>query len=318
MFGEWEDDDIKNMTQEEKDAELKYLREIRDLKEKINKLALEEKQFQAEVEAIRGDGMAQRKIELKMAEELLEIKNQAATLEGSAEQAAALKRQEELEKALEHLGITAANVTEKFAELKRETSDMAQEGDRAGEQFFGGIASHLGMATTAGGDFITKLNVNIKICIIRDPLERFISAYENRILFHKDRKFYEYSVDKVLCELNNGNFRNRHFLPQTFFLGENLDYFTHVFKLNQLEQLCKVLEIFFNVDKIKIPHLQTGKNKKIKLSKYKFEKIHTIYKKDYISFGIKSGGCSGFQYILEPCNEPPNKLDEACGTDLCP
>lgn len=38
--------------------------------------------------------------------------------------------------------------------------------------------------------------------------------------------------------------------------------------------------------------------------------INKQYKKDYISFGIKSGGCSGFQYILEPCNEPPNKLDE--------
>ncbi len=64
------------------------------------------------------------------------------------------------------------------------------------------------------------LNVNYKICIIRDPIDRFISAYENRILFHKDRKFHEYTVDKVIYELNKGNFRNRHFLPQTFFLGK--------------------------------------------------------------------------------------------------
>ena len=35
--------------------------------------------------------------------------------------------------------------------------------------------------------------------------------------------------------------------------------------------------------------------------------INKQYKKDYISFGIKSGGCSGFQYILEPCNKKPNK-----------
>ena len=33
--------------------------------------------------------------------------------------------------------------------------------------------------------------------------------------------------------------------------------------------------------------------------------INKQYKKDYISFGIKSGGCSGFQYILEPCNKKP-------------
>lgn len=38
--------------------------------------------------------------------------------------------------------------------------------------------------------------------------------------------------------------------------------------------------------------------------------INKQYKKEYIEFGIKSGGCSGFQYILQPCNNPPNKLDE--------
>lgn len=26
------------------------------------------------------------------------------------------------------------------------------------------------------------------------------------------------------------------------------------------------------------------------------------YNSTYIKFGLKSGGCSGFQYVLEPCN----------------
>lgn len=38
--------------------------------------------------------------------------------------------------------------------------------------------------------------------------------------------------------------------------------------------------------------------------------INNVHKKKYISFGIKSGGCSGFQYTLNPCNEKPSKLDE--------
>ena len=32
-------------------------------------------------------------------------------------------------------------------------------------------------------------------------------------------------------------------------------------------------------------------------------KIKTEYNTRYIFFGVKSGGCSGFQYVLEPCNK---------------
>ena len=38
--------------------------------------------------------------------------------------------------------------------------------------------------------------------------------------------------------------------------------------------------------------------------------INNTYQKKYILFGMKSGGCSGFQYILEPCDKKPEKLDE--------
>ena len=34
-----------------------------------------------------------------------------------------------------------------------------------------------------------KMNVDERACIIRDPIERFISAYKNRILYHKDNEF---------------------------------------------------------------------------------------------------------------------------------
>ena len=30
----------------------------------------------------------------------------------------------------------------------------------------------------------------------------------------------------------------------------------------------------------------------------------------YILFGLKSGGCSGFEYIVEPSDTPPQKNDE--------
>ena len=40
-------------------------------------------------------------------------------------------------------------------------------------------------------------------------------------------------------------------------------------------------------------------------------KLNKIHKTKYISFGIKSGGCSGFEYILKPAAMIlRNKLDE--------
>ena len=64
-----------------------------------------------------------------------------------------------------------------------------------------------------------KVDVDIKCCITRNPIDRFISSYKNRILFHRDVGFNDHSVDMILDKLQVGLFENKHFLPQSFFLG---------------------------------------------------------------------------------------------------
>ena len=127
-----------------------------------------------------------------------------------------------------------------------------------------------------------KVKANIRICIIREPILRFISTYENRILFHKDKKFRDLSVDQVLLELIKGNFLNKHFLPQNYFLGNDLSYFTNIFKINELEKLATLFKGFFLVKNIKTPHLQTNKNESISLSKSQKIAIREIYSDDYV------------------------------------
>ena len=51
-----------------------------------------------------------------------------------------------------------------------------------------------------------KKNVDIKCCIVRDPIKRFISAYKNRILFHRDVQFKDHSIDMILDKLEINNF----------------------------------------------------------------------------------------------------------------
>ena len=90
-----------------------------------------------------------------------------------------------------------------------------------------------------------KINVDIKCCIVRDPIKRFISAYKNRILYHRDTQFKDHSVDMILTKLENNNFENRHFLPQVYFLGEDLSYYTFWSTTEDLSFFAEQVNDFF-------------------------------------------------------------------------
>ena len=126
-----------------------------------------------------------------------------------------------------------------------------------------------------------KINVDIKCCIIRDPIKRFISAYKNRILYHRDIQFKDHSVDMILEKLENNNFENRHFLPQVYFLGEDLSYYTFWSTTENLSFFVEQVNDFFS-RKINFPKIQTGGSDiKIKLTKSQISKIEKIYAKDF-------------------------------------
>ena len=126
-----------------------------------------------------------------------------------------------------------------------------------------------------------KINVDIKCCIVRDPIKRFISAYKNRILYHRDIQFKDHSVDMILEKLENNNFENRHFLPQVYFLGEDLSYYTFWSTTENLSFFVEQVNDFFS-RKINFPKIQTGGSDiKIKLTKSQISKIEKIYAKDF-------------------------------------
>ena len=126
-----------------------------------------------------------------------------------------------------------------------------------------------------------KINVDIKCCIIRDPIKRFISAYKNRILYHRDIQFKDHSVDMILEKLENNNFENRHFLPQVYFLGEDLSYYTFWSTTEEVSFFAEQVNDFFS-RKIIFPKIQIGGSDiKIKLTSLQISKIEKIYSKDF-------------------------------------
>ena len=126
-----------------------------------------------------------------------------------------------------------------------------------------------------------KIKVDYKCCLVRNPLERFISAFKNRILFHKDIAFMEHSIDKILEKLENNLFENKHFLPQNYFLGNSLNYFSFYSDVENNKIFVEKVNDFFE-KKIKFPRLQVGGSKNnIELKKYQINRLKKIYEDDY-------------------------------------
>ena len=126
-----------------------------------------------------------------------------------------------------------------------------------------------------------KMNVDIKCCIVRDPIKRFISTYKNRILFHKDKNFFNHSIDLIIEKLENNLIENKHFLPQTYWLGNNLSYFTFIGKTNDLSDFINNINKFFGQN-IRFPWIQTGGKKiNVHLNSDQQNKIKKIYEEDY-------------------------------------
>lgn len=127
----------------------------------------------------------------------------------------------------------------------------------------------------------SKADSTFKCCIIRCPIERFLSAYKNRILYHKDDAFKNLSIDKVIENLINNNIENLHFLPQTYYLGNNLKYFDCCVDIKNIQKFIDYVNNFFGIEK-EFPKLQTGGNNNIvDLTAKQIENLKKIYFDDY-------------------------------------
>ena len=130
-----------------------------------------------------------------------------------------------------------------------------------------------------------KIDVDEKCCIIRDPIKRFVSAYKNRILYHKDAAFQNLDIDEIIEKLENSLFDNRHFLPQSYWLGDDLKYFTIISNISNMEAFINGVNNFFQ-NKIEFPRIQTGGVVgNIDLTNSQITKLKKIYSSDYDLIG---------------------------------
>jgi hypothetical protein len=181
MFGEWEepDDPTGNETKGLKDKET-TLKAIKDLIKDANEETLRSLELDKNVAALHGDRMAGLLAQKEQLERLIKIRNMS--LEQISQMSEAEKEQrkssmdllDQLEKQMVNYGETAE---EQLANLSKATDKIARDGAAAGQAFFGGIATKLGMASKASDTFLGKLGT--MATKMQDPkfTKNFISKF---------------------------------------------------------------------------------------------------------------------------------------------
>jgi hypothetical protein len=134
-----------------------------------------------------------------------------------------------------------------------------------------------------------EVNSPIKACVKRDPVSRFLSCYTDKVL---REGVINASIDDLLNDwsrlksgrqdpLNPGTYYlENHFLPQSYYLGENKDYYDFVFDVK--ETSTKIKSFLEEKLDIELPELHTRKqSKKPEVTEEQVEKIKEIYAVDY-------------------------------------
>jgi hypothetical protein len=135
------------------------------------------------------------------------------------------------------------------------------------------------------------INQKIRFTIVRDPIERFISAYTNRILFHKQPDVsylgIDYFIDNIQELMNKPEYKNAriHFYSQAYDIGHNPEIYTHIFKFKDIDMVKKMIEQYTGTILPNI-HLQQSKGvEKIILDINQISKLKKIYQIDYDIYG---------------------------------
>lgn len=145
----------------------------------------------------------------------------------------------------------------------------------------------------------TELNEYKSFAVIRDPMQRILSAYSNRILHHRALK--KPAVVAALKEkqlplnpdinqfiMQIGQYRDvsneilSHTRPLRYFLGKDLSRFDRIFTIQQMPEVARYLSETVGKE-ICIPRFQTGGEKQNleMLTHEAFDKLRELCKPDY-------------------------------------
>jgi hypothetical protein len=126
---------------------------------------------------------------------------------------------------------------------------------------------------------------DVRFCVVREPVGRFISAYTNRILYHE--KMEKISIAEFIDTIDEQ--RNEdvlsHIYPLSYWYGEDPTFYTHIFNLRHMDGIKFMLEFMSGISLPNLQLQQSGGIEKPTLTKVQEDWIRERYKQDYEIFG---------------------------------
>lgn len=154
--------------------------------------------------------------------------------------------------------------------------------------------------------WVTGCQPERSIAVLRDPVERFYSAFLDKLLLSRDQHYVaapevreiqklllntkkdaKHNMQEMLRSLQSGNFSwDGHFVPQTSILSPNASY-SEVIDFTSIGDIVKSLEIFHEIPPGQLGKLESNKNpnswelKNYLLDAKTINTIRNIFKDDY-------------------------------------
>lgn len=151
---------------------------------------------------------------------------------------------------------------------------------------------------------LDRLSAHDRICIVRDPIKRFLSCYSNRVLFHRELSEHHLSPEAIAAgavpdpslELFTERLKiyrkhspsiRHHTDPQIHFLGPDPEFYARIYQMSELDELASDLSLKSGMQ-LDLPHAQTGGEKidPRALSAETLDRIRDFYRKDYEAYSF--------------------------------
>lgn len=123
-----------------------------------------------------------------------------------------------------------------------------------------------------------------RITIIRDPIERFISGYKNRILFHNDigiQPTFDWFVKNFDDYYNTYTSVVNHFSPLVNFIGDDPSQFDKIFKMNEFDEVFNFFESVYERPFPQIALQRGGHDTQVECTQEHIDIIKELYAEDY-------------------------------------